>query len=443
MTRPPRSAVAVEAAVAAGGLLGPGRDVVVLLSGGRDSICLLDLAVRLGRPGGVIALHVDYGLRESAHDDAELCRRVCSRLGVELTVERPSPPAGGNLQAWARAERYERAAALARLRDADIAAGHTRDDQVETVLYRLAASPGRRALLGMLERQRGVVRPLLPIRREETAAYCAERGLEYADDPSNDQLRFARNRARHAVLPGWRMLHPHADENLVATLDVLRDEAAVLDGVVEQALRQAGSPPRLAALAALEPAVARLALQALADTAAGGRAPALGARAPELLALGRSGGSATLDLPGGLRAEVAYGELRFLAGPRTSAPTPDPARLAIPGSVVFAGGLLSSETGIFPVRDGSLDAAALDPELEIRAWRAGDRMRPLGLGGTKRVQDLLTDAKVPRARRAGLPVVLSGGDIAWIPGVATGEPFRVRETSPAHVRLSWAPPHYD
>ena len=113
----------------------------------------------------------------------------------------PPPPRSGNLQAWARDLRYARAALLAGA-DAAIATGHTASDQVETVLYRLAASPGRRALLGMAAREGRLVRPLLALTREQTAAHCRSRGLAWREDSSNeDAERFARARVRHGVLP--------------------------------------------------------------------------------------------------------------------------------------------------------------------------------------------------------------------------------------------------
>src|SRR4051794_28915655 len=124
--------------VRATGLPEPGRPVVVLLSGGRDSVCLLDVAVALGAQ--VTALHVNYGLRDEADGDQALCEELCARLGVALEVRRAGPPRG-NVQAWAREVRYAEAARLGDV----VAAGHTITDQAETVLYRLAASPGRRA----------------------------------------------------------------------------------------------------------------------------------------------------------------------------------------------------------------------------------------------------------------------------------------------------------
>jgi len=148
-----RGAPDLLARVEAGGLIAPPRSLVALLSGGRDSVCMLDLAVRARGPAAVVAIHVDYGLRPGSHDDADFCVSLCERLGVELALERPvRPETPGNLQAWARDVRYAAAARLAEARDATIVTGHTADDQVETILYRLASSPSRRALLGMKER---------------------------------------------------------------------------------------------------------------------------------------------------------------------------------------------------------------------------------------------------------------------------------------------------
>jgi tRNA(Ile)-lysidine synthase len=311
--------------VRATGLLVHGHPVLVLLSGGRDSVCLLDVAVRIAAAPHVAALHCNYGLRDESGADEAHCAALCERLGVELHVRRPRRPDGaaGNLQAWARDRRYAEAAAIALERGGDVAAGHTASDQVETVLYRLAASPGRRALLGMAEREGRLVRPLLGASRAETAAHCEARGLAWREDASNDAPAFARNRLRGELLPALRSLHPAAEANVLRTLELLRDEAAVLDAVVDAALAEAGDPPALAALRELPPAMRRLALQRVADRSAGGQAPAVGHRTAEVLALAEGG---ALDVGGGLRAEVRGGALRFGRSRGPAAPHPHPAR---------------------------------------------------------------------------------------------------------------------
>lgn len=299
----------IAAVVRAGGLLPEGRPVVVLLSGGRDSVCLLDLAVELAGREVVSALHVNYGLRESAGADEMHCRALCAALGVELDVEAATAPDGaGNLQAWARDVRYGAGARRAAARGARLAAGHTATDQAETVLYRLAAAPGRRALLGMEPRRGILIRPLLSLSREDTAAWCRARGLAWRDDPTNEGDRFARSRVRSGLVPALRAVHPEAERNVVRTAQLLREEAAVLDEVVETAL--AGRDRiALAHLGALPPALARLVVRRLAEDAAGGLCPRAAARLDDILALDEQG--AALDVGDGARAIVENGVLRF------------------------------------------------------------------------------------------------------------------------------------
>jgi tRNA(Ile)-lysidine synthase len=319
------------------GLLRAGRAVVVLLSGGRDSVCLLDLAVRIGDGTSVAALHVNYRLRATSEEDERFCAGLCDRLGVPLEIVRPASPAKGNLQAWARGKRYQAAAALARSLDADVAAGHTATDQVETILYRLASSPSRRALLGMRPREplprepseplplpreplprepreprkpQWLVRPLLSVSRAQTAAYCRERGLEWREDETNESDAFARGRVRATLVPALRSIHPAAEDNVLALAEILRDEADVLDELVGEVLADGAAVP-LERLRVLPPALARLVVQRLADDAAGAPAPGTARRLSELLRMPDQG-RAALDLPHGVRAIAERGMLRFV-----------------------------------------------------------------------------------------------------------------------------------
>jgi tRNA(Ile)-lysidine synthase len=301
-------------AVRKGGLLPAGKTVVAMLSGGRDSVCLLDLVVRLLGPDAVAVLHVNYGLRDDSDADEVHCSQLCEQLGVRLAVERPRRLEGpGNLQAWARDARYAAAARLALPHDALIATGHTADDQVETILYRLASSPSRRALLGMRPRDGSLVRPLLAFTREQTTGYCEERGLEWRDDPTNAESGYARNRVRHRLAPALAEIHPAAARNVLRTAELLRDEAEVLDVLVDAELGRSNGSGRttieLDRLAELPPALRRLVVQRLADRAAGRPVPGAANHADEVAALRRTG-TAMLDLGGGVRAIVERGTLR-------------------------------------------------------------------------------------------------------------------------------------
>ena len=187
---------------------------------------------------------------------------------------------------------------MARERGALIASGHTASDQVETILYRLAASPGRRALLGMLPSDRTesgqpLVRPLLSITRAQTAAYCRARGLQWREDESNEDAEYARARVRLSVVPALRAVHPAAEANVLRTARLLREEAELLDALVGDELAGAG----------------RIAIDRLA-------------RLPP--ALGRRGGRAELHVGGRAGAVIEHGELRMLKLPPREGASPPP-----------------------------------------------------------------------------------------------------------------------
>jgi tRNA(Ile)-lysidine synthase len=309
----------VREAVRADGLLGVQRPVVAMVSGGRDSVCLLDVAVALCAPGSVAALHVNYGLRgEESGADERHCAALCEQLGVALEVVRArrGEREPGNLQAWARDLRYTAAIGMAEERDALVAAGHTASDQVETILYRLAASPGRRALLGMRTREGArLIRPLLGVTRAQTTAYCQARGLQWREDSSNDSDTYARGRVRHGLVEALRVVHPAAEANVLRTARLLREETELLDGLVEDTL-DGGSSIAIERLEDLPVALARLVVVRLAEEAAGTYVPQAGGRVQEILALARRGsGRAELHVGGQAGAVIEDGFLRMVKLP--------------------------------------------------------------------------------------------------------------------------------
>ena len=367
--------------------------MLVMLSGGRDSVCLLHM---LRWP----ALHMNYGLRPEADEDEAFCRELCARLGIPFRAVKPEGAPVGNLQAWAREERYRAALSLT---DGEVAVAHTASDQAETVLYRLLTS-GR--VQGMPARRERIVRPLLSWTREQVTAYCVEHGLEWREDASNASEVYARNRIR-ALLATF----PDGERNVLRALDLHSEDEDVLASLVvpETSVEQ---------LRSLPPALLRRTLAEMAG------API---RDPETVLRGA-------DLGGGLRSVVEHGHLRFTR--EGGKPSHAATTLTVPGQISWAEGVLRAELSSFPTGDGVLDHAALGENLVARAWRPGDRMRPLGMDGhSKSLQDLFTDRKIPRERRHQLPVVESDGEIAWIPGVATSEVFKA--TGGPTVRLSW------
>jgi tRNA(Ile)-lysidine synthase len=325
----------VQNAAQAIGLLGGTGPVLALVSGGRDSVCLLHVTVSICGAGAVRAIHVNYGLRgEDSEADERHCAALCERLGVaiERIPAHRAEVGSGNMQAWAREVRYEVATRLARKLDGEIrgtergaspgartriATGHTASDQVETILYRLAASPGRRALLGMPSREGRLIRPLLGITREQTTAYCRACGLSWREDRSNDSEQFARARVRHGLVRTLRAVHPAAEANVLRTAALLREETELLDGLVNDEL--AGRHEiAIARLAELPAALQRLIVIRLAEQATGRFVPQAGERVAEILELAaQAGGRGRTELHVGslAGAVVEGGVLRMIKLP--------------------------------------------------------------------------------------------------------------------------------
>jgi tRNA(Ile)-lysidine synthase len=186
------------------------------------------------------------------------------------------------------------------------------------------------------------------------------------------------------------------------------------------------------ALAGLHPALARLALRRLAERVAGRQIVLGRERAGEILRLAASSEGGVVELGDGVEAQIEHGHVRIAAG---RAPLPEPVSLPVPGSAGFGEWEVRAElAGAQPPPAGPevalLDPSRLGGELLVRPWEEGDRMQPIGLEGTKSLQDLFVDAKVPRGLRRRLPVVLSGERIAWVAGVAVAEEFRAPEGAP-------------
>jgi tRNA(Ile)-lysidine synthase len=236
-------------------------------------------------------------------------------------------------------------------------------------------------------------------------------------------------------VPALRSIHPAAERNVVRTAALLADEAAVLDEVVRTALAGRRRIPR-ERLATLPRALARLVLMRLAEDAAGEGhyVPAAAERLDDVLAAPEG---AAVAAEGGVEIVIEDGwvSVRPQGAALSAAAAPLPVALAVPGDARFGAWTVSARPAAAVPRDGVLACDAT--ELTVRAWRAGDRMAPLGLGGhTKSLQDLFVDRRIPRAERATLPVVECDGEVAWIPGVATSERFRVQPDTAVAVALS-------
>lgn len=297
------------------GLVSPGDGGVVLVSGGADSACLAAGLAAVCGPGRLVALHLNYGLRPEADADQEVAANLCRRLGIELVAERAGTPAG-NLQEWARDLRYRLAADLREKRALEwVAAGHSRSDLAETVLYRLAASPGTRPLLGMKPRRGGLIRPLIGLGREDLRRIALAAGLPFTDDSSNTDPSFARIRIRNEVLPALRQVNPAVEKNIERTVTELAEDEELLADLAAAPIT--GGEVDAVALEALHPALRRRCLRLLAEAELGRPVPVPVATAAEVLRLALHPEGGRIDAGGGAFFTARRGRVRVEpTGPR-------------------------------------------------------------------------------------------------------------------------------
>lgn len=323
----PRLVAAVAAALRAAGLPARGETLVVALSGGPDSVALLDALVTLARPLGfrLLAAHLDHGLRPGSAEDASFCVSLCDRLGVPIRtgsadVRARAERDRGGLEQAARRERYAFLRRVCREEQAvAIAVAHTRDDQAETLLLRLLRGAGATGLAGMRLRRGAIVRPLLDVPRADVIAHLRERGLAFREDPTNAQLVHRRNRVRHELLPYLAThFNPRVREALARTAGLLADEAAFVRVEAERLLAHSAREQdgavvlRRAALAQAPPPLARVAIrQALARV--GGLRQLGAVHVERVLRLVRSTAPSgrSLPLPGGRVVRFTGEDVRF------------------------------------------------------------------------------------------------------------------------------------
>lgn len=415
------------------GMAQPGQRILVACSGGGDSMALLLALLRLGFP--VAVAHLDHGAREGSAADAEWVRAQAQALGIPCVCERRELGHRGgaderSFEMRARAERYAFLVVTARAHGCDvIATGHTRSDQAETLLMRIARGTGPAGLAGIppVGEHGGlpVIRPLLGVAREEARAWLRGEGIAWREDPSNEGADFVRNRVRNTLLPLLcAEFNPEVEEALARLADMAREDDQLLRGLAGEAHARVvdeGQRISRAAFRALPPALrGRVLLRWLTDLGIeadfqqvrglahyidtaptggrwslhGGGLLYAGRDLVELVREAESPGSVTLPIPG----DVGHGDYHF----RASAPRPVPT-------------LDEVKSCCGPARQ-YFDADVLGDAVEIRCRKPGDRMEPLGAPGSRKVSDVMMDAGIPGPRRDSLPLIVKDGQVLWIAG---------------------------
>lgn len=373
---------------------------LVAVSGGADSLALLLGLHQLGCR--LVVGHLDHAIRPESQTDAEFVRAAAARLGLECVIERRDIPAYRrqrklSLEAAAREVRHAfLQETAAQLGAGAIFLGHTADDQVETFLLHLIRGAGTAGLSGMKAKERLLCRPMLTIWRDEVEAFLRDYGVEWREDASNRDPRFLRNRVRHELIPLLTSLNPGVKRVLLRECGLLGREQASVDAEV---LRRLGLNARQIGAALDGKAVA---------------------------------------LKSGMRLEPAASK------PRTK---PFDERLPLPGMVRLPGvGSIRAKGVVLlgcPIPEAGVEYVDLEQAgtvLRVRGREPGDRFRPLGMSGSKKLQDFFVDEHVPLEKRDSVPLVTTAaGAIVWVVGMRIDERFKVTPGTSTAIRLQFVP----
>jgi tRNA(Ile)-lysidine synthase len=431
-----------------------GQTVLVAVSGGPDSLTLLDVLADLAAELNLrlAVAHLDHGLRPDSADDAEFVAGVAASLGLECFRERVDLPAilagsGESPEAVARSVRYAFLARAAATIGADrIALGHNADDQAETVIMRLLRGSGSDGLAGIPPVRLPYVRPLIRTPRAAIEEYCRQRDLHPRLDSTNAESVYLRNRLRHQLLPQMREYNPRLTEALGELAERQRAESAYLRDAAEEALSELQNADGLdcAALAGRPTALQRAVLRIYHERETGELPVAYHhiERLRALIAAQRG----QHQLPGGHIARVEYGRLAIIpvdagADAFSIAPTiPGLTHLPIGEALLVwvTGPTAATFATANAQRQAFLDCDAIPDGAVIRTRHPGDRIRIAGVG-SKKLQDVLIDAKVPRRRRDRLPLLACGGDILWVPGIRVAEGVAITPVTRAVLAFQLVP----
>lgn len=446
------------------------QKLVVAVSGGADSVCMLDILAKLRRELGLelhIA-HLNHRLRgEESDADARYVADLSARLKIPSTVESRDVDAYRQQhrltpEEAAREVRYSFLADVARTAGTHlIAVGHTRDDQLETILMHLIRGSGTRGLRGLLPVSRWlsgkdkvtIIRPLLDISHEETTAYCSQHKLCPRTDASNASLVPLRNRIRHELLPQLRQYNPNIAEALLRTARIAAADLDFVDGEAEKIREKAARKLKNTVVfdkklfQTLPPSLQRHLLRMSIESLLGNIKDVEAAHIEEIMnVLEKPSGRKTV-LPCGLTFTVEYD--RYLLASDSAALSPYPVlkgetRLNIPGKTALPGWSIRAEVIAPPLPaeapdefTANFDLAKTGDVLLVRPRRPGDRFQPLGMSQTKKLNQFMIDEKIPRSWRTRIPIVAAAARIIWVVGYRIDACARVTPGTKRVLRLSF------
>jgi tRNA(Ile)-lysidine synthase len=432
-------------------MIEPCSHIGVAVSGGIDSVALLDILAGLQAELHIALtiLHLNHGIRgEEAARDQRFVQELSASyslpyLGEEVDVPAYKKQKSLSLQEAARELRYLFFEQAMDTLDLDkVAIGQTADDQAETVLMRLIRGGGARGLKGIPPVRGRYIRPLIEVWRAELLQYARHKGLSFVQDSSNLKNDYLRNRIRHELLPALGGYNPGIKHRLVHLAEILGEDDSYLEGLAQEIAKgivmadeevSIPIPSLLSLPLALQ---ARVLQHAFTGLSSGGILEYPHIEGVMTLIQG-AGGSKRVTLPGGYWAMRSYDTLRMGRERETLEGMAGESELLIPGRTRLDGLGVELEATIArgshdPQTDppATPDTAFLDFHrlvlpLRVRTFRFGDSFIPLGMKGRKKLKNFFIDLKIPRAERLKIPLVISGNDICWVAGLRIDERFKI------------------
>lgn len=444
-------------------LVAPGDAVVIACSGGPDSLALLDILYQLKDELGVrlVVAHVNHMFRPEAAQEAVFVDKMARTLNlpsytIAIDVPEYIEKTGLSKQEAARMVRYQYLNEIAeKYAGAKIATGHHRDDQAETVLLHLLRGAGASGLQGMEAASGNIIRPLLPVTRNEIEAYCKERQLRPCYDSSNSNTDYLRNRVRLKLIPYLaEQYNPAIVDSLCRMAELIGDEHAVISSIAVKAVQDVvkwvnDSASINCSLFSQHPvAVRREIIRQVLEKKQKHLKGITFFHVEKLIDMALQGTTGSiLHLPGGLAAKKGYAVLTILdnkqARPETTAIPSPGVEITIPGmtAVPELQLIITAEvsTTPLPVSGSNQAIFALDElslPLMVRTRQDGDRFRPKGMKGSKKLKEFFIDLKVPREVRDAIPVICDSREIIWIAGWRQGERGKIEANTREFLRLT-------
>lgn len=421
-------------------LINKDEKILVMVSGGRDSVALLHLLYD-NISKNLHIFHLNHLLREDSYEDEDFVRNIAGKMKLPLTilqfdVKSLSEERKLSIQDAARKVRYRLSTETAKnISASKIATGHQLNDNVETFLYRLIKGAGLSGLRSIPIKRKNIIRPLLNISRDDITSYLKSNKIGYIEDPSNIKLVYTRNKIRHGLIPKIKEINPSFDETIQSVIDIIGQDDDFIEDQAQKVIKKSVLSPEIVETDyedfkilpnPLQRRFIRLAVSHI-------KGDLLGLEYKHITSIQEKSQyyNFSMDLPDNTVVFREADKLIFSSRSLIEKTVIKPKQLPVPGKAYFKELDLTIEnkeykpiphlTSMEPV----IDFDKIKPPLSVRQWADGDRFQPLGMQNKKKLQDFFTDRKIPSRLKSNIPIIADSEKIIWIAGLEIDDRVKI------------------